>query len=300
MKNKLIALMAVIPLIILFTLLAFLGTASVSVAIPVSGVRILSGAEDGVLTIDLAEYEYDEYLRVEVLPLGAADRGYDLELSSVDGSPQGDVAVEDDGLVVPEGTGMVRVTAVTHDGGYRASVIVNVISTKALGADVYAVGADGTEYAAEESSAEDADYELTLPLGSYVFETYAQPASVTVDAGYSASPYGEYGTEGGFTVHAVSGRAEAKLSGRYMLTVNMSPAADGCGTVRVLVTVTGDGFTAEGSADEEVAVRLAAGTDRAVIYAESGVCGGHFRPASGRDRIRLRGRAFGGKGTVLP
>ena len=100
---------------------------------------------------------------------------------------------------------MVRVTAVTHDGGYRASVIVNVISTKALGADVYAVGADGTEYAAEESSAEDADYELTLPLGSYVFETYAQPASVTVDAGYSASPYGEYGTEGGFTVHAVSG-----------------------------------------------------------------------------------------------
>ena len=178
--------------------------------------------------------------------------------------------MEDDGLVVPEGTGMVRVTAVTHDGGYRASVIVNVISTKALGADVYAVGADGTEYAAEESSAEDADYELTLPLGSYVFETYAQPASVTVDAGYSASPYGEYGTEGGFTVHAVSGRAEAKLSGRYMLTVNMSPAADGCGTVRVLVTVTGDGFTAEGSADEEVAVRLAAGTDRAVIYAESG------------------------------
>ena len=89
MKNKLIALMAVIPLIILFTLLAFLGTASVSVAIPVSGVRILSGAEDGVLTIDLAEYEYDEYLRVEVLPLGAADRGYDLELSSVDGSPAG-------------------------------------------------------------------------------------------------------------------------------------------------------------------------------------------------------------------
>lgn len=270
MKNKLIALMAVIPLIILFTLLAFLGTASVSVAIPVSGVRILSGAEDGVLTIDLAEYEYDEYLRVEVLPLGAADRGYDLELSSVDGSPQGDVAVEDDGLVVPGGTGMVRVTAVTHDGGYRASVIVNVISTKALGADVYAVGADGTEYAAEESSAEDADYELTLPLGSYVFETYAQPASVTVDAGYSASPYGEYGTEGGFTVHAVSGRAEAKLSGRYMLTASVSPAVSGSETVRVLVTVTGDGFTAEGSADEEVAVRLAAGTHRAVIYAESG------------------------------
>ena len=46
MKNKLIALMAVIPLIILFTLLGFLGTASVSVAIPVSGVRILSGAEE--------------------------------------------------------------------------------------------------------------------------------------------------------------------------------------------------------------------------------------------------------------
>ena len=124
MKNKLIALMAVIPLIGMFTIMTFTGAASVAVDIPVSGVEIASGAEDGVITVDIAEYENDEYIIVNVLPVNAANREYDLEFSAVEGSEEGSITVEEDGLILPEKTGAVKVTAVTRDGGFRASVIV--------------------------------------------------------------------------------------------------------------------------------------------------------------------------------
>ena len=140
MKNKLIALMAVIPLIVMFTIMTFTGAASVAVDIPVSGGEIASGAEDGVITVDIAEYENDEYIIVNVLPVNAANREYDLEFSAVEGSDEGSITVEEDGLILPEKTGAVKVTAVTRDGGFRASVIVNVISSKALSADISLVG----------------------------------------------------------------------------------------------------------------------------------------------------------------
>lgn len=70
--------MAVIPLIIMFTIMTLTDSVAVSVAIPVSGVNINTPTENGVLTIDMAEYENDSYLQVEVLPLNAANRGYTL------------------------------------------------------------------------------------------------------------------------------------------------------------------------------------------------------------------------------
>ena len=76
MKNKIIALMAVIPLIILFTIMTLTSSVSVAISIPVSGVVISTPTTDGVLTLDMAEYMNDKYLQVEVLPYGAANRKY--------------------------------------------------------------------------------------------------------------------------------------------------------------------------------------------------------------------------------
>ena len=224
MKNKLIALMAVIPLIGMLTIMAFTGAASVAVDIPVSGVEIASGAEDGVITVDIAEYENDEYIIVNVLPVNAANREYDLEFSAVEGSEEGGITVEEDGLILPEKTGAVKVTAVTRDGGFRASVIVNVISSKALSADVTVVGREDHKQYDLVASDGDADYEVTIPGGEFVFEATAQPVSVTADVTYSVKPCGEDDAAGGFDIHPVTGVAYARLSGQYLVIVKMDPA----------------------------------------------------------------------------
>ena len=270
MRNKLIALMAVIPLIVMFTIMTFTESASVAVSIPVSGVEISAETENGVLTIDMAEYEYDDFLRVDVKPEAAANREYDLEFSAVEGSEQGEIEVEEDGLIVPVSPGAVKVTAVTRDGGFRASIVINVVSTKALGATVSVSGREEPYPSYEVKPAdEDAgyDYALTLPGGSFLFETRAIPTSVSADVTYSVLP--EEGTEHGFEIHPVTGLAYARLSGSYLVTATLDPAVEGREKVTVLVTVDcGDGFTVQGSAGS-VDERLLPGTESTVIYAES-------------------------------
>lgn len=273
MKNKLIALMAVIPLIVMFTIMTFTGAASVAVSIPVSGVEVsATGAEDGILTIDMADYAYDKYIRVNVLPVNAANREYDLEFSAVEGSEEGAITVEEDGRIIPEKTGAVKVTAVTRDGGFRASAIVNVISSKALDADITVVGRDDdAEYEVSPSESGETDYEVTLPGGAFLFDAKALPASVSADVTYSARPYGENGTQGGFEIHSVTGLAYARLSGQYLVTVKVDPAVEGKESVTVLVTVDcGGGFTVQGSEAREQEIKLPPATASATVYAESG------------------------------
>lgn len=271
MKNKIIALMAVIPLIIMFTIMTLTDSVAVSVAIPVSGVNINTPTENGVLTIDMAEYENDSYLQVEVLPLNAANRGYTLSFSAVDGTGEtGEIAVEEDGLIRPLDTGAVRVTATTNDGGYRASIIVNVVSTKAIGAEISVFNFDvpSETYEVRPSSLEGIDYEVSLPGGRFVFSAAAYPSSVTADVAFAAEPYA--GSEsGGFSIHYVTGSAYVRLSGEYLLTVTLNPAVAGRERVTVLVRADcGGEFTVQGRA-EDAEVRVVPGSDSAVFYAES-------------------------------
>lgn len=271
MKNKIIALMAVIPLIIMFTIMTLTDSVAVSVAIPVSGVNINTPTENGVLTIDMAEYENDSYLQVEVLPLNAANRGYTLSFSAVDGTEEtGEIAVEEDGLIRPLDTGAVRVTATTNDGGYRASIIVNVVSTKAIGAEISVFNFDvpSETYEVRPSSLEGIDYEVSLPGGRFVFSAAAYPSSVTADVAFAAEPYA--GSEsGGFSIHSVTGSAYVRLSGEYLLTVTLNPAVAGRERVTVLVRADcGGEFTVQGRA-EDAEIRVVPGSDSAVFYAES-------------------------------
>lgn len=271
MKNKIIALMAVIPLIIMFTIMTLTDSVAVSVAIPVSGVNINTPTENGVLTIDMAEYENDSYLQVEVLPLNAANRGYTLSFSAVDGTEEtGEIAVEEDGLIRPLDTGAVRVTATTNDGGYRASIIVNVVSTKAIGAEISVFNFDvpSETYEVRPSSLEGIDYDVSLPGGRFVFSAAAYPSSVTADVAFAAEPYA--GSEsGGFSIHSVTGSAYVRLSGEYLLTVTLNPAVAGRERVTVLVRADcGGEFTVQGRA-EDAEIRVVPGSDSAVFYAES-------------------------------
>lgn len=298
MKNKIIALMAVIPLIIMFTIMTLTESVAVSVAIPVSGVNINTPTENGVLTIDMAEYENDSYLQVEVLPLNAANRGYTLSFSAVDGMGEtGEIEVDEDGLIRPLDTGAVRVTATTNDGGYRASIIVNVVSTKAIGAEISVFNFDVPSeiYEVRPSSLEGIDYEISLPGGRFVFSAAAYPSSVTADVSFAAEPFEDKEIDGGFTIHSVTGSAYVRLSGEYLLTVMLNPAVAGRERVIVLVRADcGEEFTVQGRA-EDAEIRVVPGSDSTVFYAESpseiNVVG---EPPQGVSDVRIEPLGSGG------
>lgn len=276
MKNKIIALMAVIPLIILFTIMTLTSSVSVAISIPVSGVVISTPTTDGVLTLDMAEYMNDKYLQVEVLPYGAANRKYKLEFSSVEGSERGEVRITDDGLIVPEKTGTVKITAVTNDGGFRDSIIVNVISTKALGVTMSAYSVDGTSEQYEFSPCAEAgiDLQVTVETGRVQFEAASFPPQVSADIRYSVTPLGGASAEG-FDIRPITGLADLRLSGEYLLTVTAQPAVQGYETALIKVTVVPSGdFTVDGchsweGAEGRSEKYVSEGAENTVLYVES-------------------------------
>ena len=56
MKKKIVALMAVIPLILLFTVFSVSGAVSLAISIPVASITI-DNKQDGVLILDNASYD---------------------------------------------------------------------------------------------------------------------------------------------------------------------------------------------------------------------------------------------------
>lgn len=278
MKNKIIALMAVIPLIILFTIMTLTSTVSIAVDIPVSGVKINTPTDGGVLTIDMGEYQNDSFLQVDVLPYGAVNRGYKIEFSDVEGSERGEIEIESDGRILPKRTGMVKVSVVTHDGGFRDSIIVNVTSSRALGVAMSAYDADEPSrvYEFRPSAASGIDYEVTVDSGAVAFDASPYPSSASADVVYGLMPLGDGGgIEGGFTVNSATGRAQAKLSGEYIMTVDVSPAVEGCETVFVKVTVKSDAdLTVDGYSEWKGEAGLSEkqvlpGSAGATLYVES-------------------------------
>ena len=210
MKNKIIALMAVIPLIILFTIMSLTTSVSVAISIPVSGVIISTETTEGVLTIDMAEYMSDKYLQVEVLPQAAANREYKLVFEEVEGSETGEVEITDDGLILPKKTGMVKVSAVTNDGGFRDSIIINVISTKALGVTMsaYSLSETSEQYEFRPSAQTGINLEVTVKTGKVRFAASPYPAQVAADVTYQAQSAD--GNEGAFSVNPVTGIADIR------------------------------------------------------------------------------------------
>lgn len=274
MKNKIIALMAVIPLIILFTIMSLTTSVSVAISIPVSGVIISTETTEGVLTIDMAEYMSDKYLQVEVLPQAAANREYKLVFEEVEGSETGEVEITDDGLILPKKTGMVKVSAVTNDGGFRDSIIINVISTKALGVTMsaYSLSETSEQYEFRPSAQTGINLEVTVKTGKVRFAASPYPAQVAADVTYQAQSAD--GNEGAFSVNPVTGIADIRMSGEYLLTVTTDPSVAGYETTLIKVIAEPSAqFTVNGyhSADGEEGrsvQHVAVGTEQVRLYVE--------------------------------
>lgn len=120
-KNKIIALMLVIPLLLMFSLSTAAKTVEVLVDVPVSSISLTVNGEK--------ELEYDVTsgkelkLVAKIEPSTATHTKVIYQTQQVEGKKQADVLISEDGIITPTSVGSVVILAVA--GGKKDSVIVN-------------------------------------------------------------------------------------------------------------------------------------------------------------------------------
>ena len=132
MRKNVIALMLVLPLLFIFVVFSSGNIASIGVSVSASSIKILNAPEDGILRIDLAEYNDDFVIAAEVYPGNAANRGYTFKTEAVEDTEFADVTVLEDGTLRANTVGSARVTAVSNDGGYTDGWWISVSTASKL------------------------------------------------------------------------------------------------------------------------------------------------------------------------
>lgn len=259
MKAQTGLLLLLLPLLAVAVLFAFAGTAVSVYRLPVSDIRITTPSENGMIAIDLAEYRRDIYLEAQVYPAAAYNRKYSVSVEGLSGSSDGIVTVEADGLVLPHGTGVAKITVTSADGGFTDSVTVGVYASAVVSLSLRAVDKRGEEHIltpAGNSAAEarnvavKEDVAVTVPVGAVKLFANVAPAEVCPDVTWEILPLDGQPAES-CSVNAATGEADFALAGRYAVITSVSPAVEGIRESVCLLDVEGDGkLSVEGEEDD--------------------------------------------------
>ena len=132
MKKKIYALIMIIPIVFLVTVFSVGKVAGIYADVPVTGIRIVTQSENGIISVDVAEYEPIE-LVAQVEPESAKNQNYTFEISGVDDdeAPDG-FEIRKGKLIIDNVVGKVKITAVSAEKGFRDSIIVDATSSKVL------------------------------------------------------------------------------------------------------------------------------------------------------------------------
>lgn len=132
MKKKLYALIMIIPIVFLVTVFSVGKVAGIYADVPVTGIRIVTQSENGIISVDVAEYKPIE-LVAQVEPESAKNQNYKFEISGVDDdeAPDG-FEIRNGKLYIDNVVGKVKITAVSAEKGFRDSIIVDATSSKVL------------------------------------------------------------------------------------------------------------------------------------------------------------------------
>ena len=214
MKNKIILLIMIIPLLFMLVVYGVGKTISVVVDIPVSGIQITSQHENGLLSLDMAEYKGDFRLEAQVLPAEAKNRGYSITVDPVD-SETAPISFTNDGTLVINDTGKAKVTVTSDERAFTDSIIVSVTSSKlinlypSLTEDVFE-----SAVALTPSTEEGVDYEATIESGSYHMSVSMHPSNLS-----HSNLSWKSDDENALSVNAL-GAMKAMLSGTTYVTVS--------------------------------------------------------------------------------
>ena len=256
MKKKVIALIMIIPLIFLITIFSVGQVASILTEIPVSGIKITTQHTDGFINIDMAKYVNNPdsyyYLTAQVEPANANNTGYHFEVEPIDDETElASIDIDEEtGLLSLYGTGKARITAVSNDGGYKDSIILTVTSSKVISITPSLLDKNGQTV--EMAKVGDYEYNVELTPGNYQFAQKIYPDSQkTSSVAWTSS------NENILKINQVTGKAQTKLSGTAVLTLDCKNSIEGLFhpiTINVTVPYLGgeSGMTIEGFSSNEL------------------------------------------------
>ena len=130
MKNRIVSLILVIPLVLLFCVFSASNIVSLSVPIAVSSVSIFHDEQEIVNLAQVDEFQ----INAQVYPKNATNKGliYSYEVINKGVMPESTfLEINENGLVKAKGCGTAKISVTTKDGAYKKSFILEVVSTKA-------------------------------------------------------------------------------------------------------------------------------------------------------------------------
>ncbi len=220
MKNKVILLIMIIPLIFMLVIYGVGKTISVVVDIPVSGIQIVSQSEEGLISLDMATYNEDYRLEAQVLPAEARNRGYSITVDPID-SETAPISFTENGTLILNDTGKAKVTVTSDERAFTDSIIVSVTSSKLLRLYPSLFDVLDAPIALTESTETGVDYEATVDSGTYRFSVATHPSNLShSNISWSSAD------SNAISVNAL-GEAKAMLSGSTLIKVSSKDGIDG-------------------------------------------------------------------------
>lgn len=147
MSKKLILLMLCIPIIIMVGLFTTTKTVSMAIDVAVNGIEISS---DKFVYLDLDDREHKEQISYTIYPTNAKNKNVSFDVTQYsENSPKAELEITEDGYINPKTPGKSRVTITTADGGYNASLVVEVVASGLI--DIKATSETDTLYVGEET-----------------------------------------------------------------------------------------------------------------------------------------------------
>lgn len=252
MKKKVMLLIIILPLIFMLTLFTIGVAVAVIIKVPVSGIVIATPTKDGVLTIDISDYDAADLTKLEVRvePLNAANRewSYTLEGDSVQ-------LIEGKGefFINPLKVGMTKITVRSADGGYTDALNVDVVSSRLWDFEPV-LSSEGNSFGLTEVDLNNYEINLSFAAGMlYQFTGKAIPSSFgTADVEWiSDNPdvlkiskytgFAKAMSEGTATVTATTeGGLSGKLVKKIKVTVDMGLYEDETTVNGVKLSSSGD------------------------------------------------------------
>lgn len=178
MKNKIILLIMIIPILFMLVIYGVGKTISVVVDIPVSGIQIVSQNENGLINLDMATYQGDYRLEAQVLPSEANNKGYTITVDPID-SETAPISFTDNGTLVVNDTGKAKVTVTSDERAFKDSIIVTVTSSKLITIYPSLFDVFDAPVQLQPSTEDGVDYETTIDTGAYRFSVATHPSNLS-------------------------------------------------------------------------------------------------------------------------
>ena len=127
MKNKVISLILIIPLVLMFCVFSAANLATLKVPIAVNGVTIFHESQEIINLAETNEFQ----INAQVMPRNATNKALKYVPESVNGKNFPNLSIDENGLVKASGYGTAKITVSTIDGAYKKSFLLEVTSTLA-------------------------------------------------------------------------------------------------------------------------------------------------------------------------